>query len=440
MLPYPNYPVQQNGLQLAGAALTDASRQISEFDDRQMRMRMALDDMAQKRAAALLAQQESELRQKALEQETKLKSEAEQRAHDFALATAQGKIISPTLARDPSLGLSTRKAEPAPLRAAPRAAPGELPSQSVTGDDSTAMLGRALDNYQAENPPEPLPFTREELAQKALEMRQMDPKEYLTATKPDRGRYSIQEIGGRKVKVDLDTGEQIDLGAAKPQRDRITVNEVNGRKVRVNLDTGEMSDLGPVTEKKISPKDLQTAKNKLTMLRVAKQQLDAVQDKFKDIKDSWSAGPGGQGRAPTPSGKAFDAAVNQMRNTISGLTRTPGIGSQSDYEGKLAQAANPDRTEYEDVTQQQIDGLYQLINTLTEGYQGYLPDMEAPPPGAEGSDGASPAPKPAGPSLPARGRFKALDAATAGDYLKRAGGDRKKAKAMLAKDGYNVGG
>jgi hypothetical protein len=44
------------------------------------------------------------------------------------------------------------------------------------------------------------------------------------------------------------------------------------------------------------------------------------------------------------------------------------------------------------------------------------------------------------PPTPARGRFKPIDAATAADYLKRAGGDRAKAKTMLAKDGYNVNG
>lgn len=446
-IPYPQAPPTQNGYQILGQGLLDFGQGLSAEEERQMKLREAMDQMTQRRAAALLAKQESELRQKALEQETRLKSEADSRAHDFALAVAQGKIISPTLAKDPSLAQPTRRPAAPPMRASAPDAAGELPAQSVQGDDATAMLGRALDNYQAENPPEPLPLTRDEVTQKALEMRQLTADQYLDDTKPVRGRYSIQEIGNRKVKVDLDTGEQIDLGPAKPQRDRFTVNEVNGRKVRVNLDTGEMQDLGPITEKKISPKDQATAKNKITMLTLAKQQLDQVQKKFDAIKGTFSAGPAGQGKAPTPSGKAFDAAVDAIRGTMSGLTRVPGVGAMSDFETKLSQAPIPNRNNYEDVTQQQIDQWYQLINTLAEGYQGMLPGVEDAPP--DGADGGTPPPAPtatgtnpraAGPTIPARGRFRALDAKTAGEYLRKAGGDRKKARAMLAKDGYNVGG
>jgi ribosomal protein S13 len=92
-----------------------------------------------------------------------------------------------------------------------------------------------------------------------------------------------------------------------------------------------------------------------------------------------SAGAFGQGKVPTESGKAFDAAVNGMRNTITSLTRVPGVGAMSDYETKLSQASMPNREEYESVTQQQIDQVAQLIQTLEDGYASLAPEPAAKP-------------------------------------------------------------
>jgi hypothetical protein len=456
-IPYPERPQTPNALQTIGGAMVQGGNLFDDANERQFKMRQAMEEMTQKRAAAILAQQEAELRAKQLEQDTRLKAEADQRAHDFAIEAAKGKVISPTLAKDPSLA---RRTMPAPSTApmvpgGPSAADLadlsnvqglNLPSQSVkSGGDATAMMGAALDNQPDDPSAGRVPYDRKGLVDLALQTRQIDAKDYMAATKPEKEHYSVQEVGGRKVRINMDTGEQDDLGPAKPTRDRFVVNEIGGHKVRVNLDTGETLDLGPITSKPMSPKDQATAKSKITMLTLAKQQLDQVQSKFDAIKNTMSAGPLGQGKAPTPSGKAFDAAVAAMRNTITGLTRVPGVGSMSDFETKLSQAGNPSRTEYEDVTQQQIDQMYQMINTLSTGYQGMLPGIDDTPdaggaPSPAPNSAGAPAPRATGPSLPARGRFKALDAPTAADYLKRAGGDRKKAKTMLAKDGYNVGG
>lgn len=110
------------------------------------------------------------------------------------------------------------------------------------------------------------------------------------------------------------------------------------------------------------------ARDKLRSVGIIKQQLSKVQSAFDNIKDSISAGPGGQGRLPTPGGQAFDAAVDLLRTYIRQMTRTPGEGAMSDFETKLAQAINPDRTKYETVTQQQIDQIMDLVDMIEGGY------------------------------------------------------------------------
>jgi hypothetical protein len=251
-------------------------------------------------------------------------------------------------------------------------------------------------------PDEVMPYSPEEANRMLLGSGDLSSKDYVEASKPKPARLSVQEIGNRKVRLNLDTGEHEDLGPASSpgSRDRFSVQEVNGRKVRVNMDTGEQSDLGPVTAR-LKPGDVKTAKAKIQSLELARMQLRNVQEKFNGIKNSMSAGPLGQGKSPTPSGKAFDAAVDAVRNTITGLTRVPGVGAQSDYETRLTQAANPDRSDYESVTQQKIDQLNQLVETLATGYTGMLEE--------NGPDEAEePGPGSAGPAAPADRRSTLL--------------------------------
>jgi ribosomal protein S13 len=122
----------------------------------------------------------------------------------------------------------------------------------------------------------------------------------------------------------------------------------------------------------LSQKDAATAKQKLVTINLARQQLQNIQQRFNEIKGSLVAGAGGQGKLPTPKGQAFDRAVDQMRSTLTALTKVPGIGAMSDYETRLDQAKFPNRSDYENVTQQQIDDLKMLVQTMEEGYKGLL--------------------------------------------------------------------
>ncbi len=118
----------------------------------------------------------------------------------------------------------------------------------------------------------------------------------------------------------------------------------------------------------LSQKDMTTAKQKLNTVKIARKQLENIRAAFGAIQNSSSAGPALQGRLPTPKGKAFDAAVDQMRSTLTALTRVPGVGAMSDYETRLDQAKFPDRKNYENVTAQQIDAIAQLLDGIESGY------------------------------------------------------------------------
>jgi DNA-binding TFAR19-related protein (PDSD5 family) len=146
-----------------------------------------------------------------------------------------------------------------------------------------------------------------------------------------------------------------------------------GTVVQQDANTGE---LNVVTKRdntgSLSQKDMTTARMKLNTVQLARQQLEAIRQRFGDLKGSVSAGAFGQGRLPTERGKAFDAAVDQMRSTLTALTRVPGVGAMSDYETRLDQAKFPSRQNYESVTAQQIDAIDGMLNAIESGYTDLL--------------------------------------------------------------------
>lgn len=151
---------------------------------------------------------------------------------------------------------------------------------------------------------------------------------------------------------------------------------------KVGLPPGTSAQVGPdgkvdVLSKRdntgvLSQKDAVTVRNKLTTIKVARKQLDDIKKSFTNIQGTMSAGAFGQGRIPSEGGQKFDAAVGRMRSTLTALTRVPGVGSMSDYETKLDQQKFPDRTNYESVTGEQIQGVDDLLTLLERGYDGLL--------------------------------------------------------------------
>jgi hypothetical protein len=119
----------------------------------------------------------------------------------------------------------------------------------------------------------------------------------------------------------------------------------------------------------LSQKDATTAKLKLNAIKLARQQLGAVKDAFdKGVGGGMNAFGPTQGWMPTEAGQMFDKRVDTMRDTLTSITRTPGIGSMSDFETKLGQRKMPARSDREAIT---ADNLQQLDNMLAFYENGY---------------------------------------------------------------------
>jgi hypothetical protein len=111
---------------------------------------------------------------------------------------------------------------------------------------------------------------------------------------------------------------------------------------------------------------------KLSSVALARQQLQAIRDRFNKGREGADFFGPIAGYAATPAGKSFDAAVDQMRSTLTALTRVPGVGAMSDYETRLDQAKFPKRTDWETVTAQKIQGIEDMLDTIESGYTDLL--------------------------------------------------------------------
>lgn len=133
------------------------------------------------------------------------------------------------------------------------------------------------------------------------------------------------------------------------------------------------------TSGRYSSKELQQARDKIRVLGVAKQQLANLKAQRDKIKDSFASGPGmGMVTPLSEDGSNFDSAVDMMRDTITGLTRTPGVGAMSDFETRLSQAKLPTRNEFESSRDLKIQGLEDFILNLESGYLGLLEEGQQP--------------------------------------------------------------
>lgn len=201
---------------------------------------------------------------------------------------------------------------------------------------------------------DPVQFERVEGPRGSILQRDPRTGEMKQVVGPDNSQPAPQPVGGRYRAASPQEIADYGLPAGSSAQVDVTTNEL---KVLSKRDaTGGLSQ-----------KDLSTAKQKLNTVKIARQQLQNIKDRFAAIQNSASAGPL-TGRLPTPKGRAFDAAVGQMRSTLTSLTRVPGVGAMSDYETKLDQQKFPNRNDYENVTAEQIAGIEQLLDGIESGY------------------------------------------------------------------------
>jgi hypothetical protein len=164
--------------------------------------------------------------------------------------------------------------------------------------------------------------------------------------------------------------------------DQLGATPEEKRRMVIGGDTGRDAQ-------RISAKDATTARQKITQIQAARNQLNAVKEQFaKNLRGSYSAGPLAD-YLPTSQGQAFDRAVRNLAPLVTAVTRVPGVGAMSDYESKLQEATLPSRGTYESVTEQQIADLERLLDTVEGGYRDLLGEGTQSPAAGASSNGWS---------------------------------------------------
>lgn len=159
---------------------------------------------------------------------------------------------------------------------------------------------------------------------------------------------------------------------------------------------------------KLSPQGATAARAKLADVSILKMQLANLKTARDNLNPTTDTGYIAGGRQKfTKAAEAYDKALDALRTTVRKLTRTPGEGSMSNWEGMMAQAQLPERTVWNKETLDQgITQLEELANgyeSLTREMLGEIP-AAAPPPGAPP---AAPPPAAAAPAAAPAGWGKA---------------------------------
>ncbi len=228
--------------------------------------------------------------------------------------------------------------------------------------------------------------------QGSVKQQELDYKAQLEANAPPQAMTAYQQaqLGIEKQRLGLERQKANTPAAGFRPLSKEEVAAAGlppGSAAQVDNATGKIDVIGKRdTTGVLSQKDATVAKVKLNTVKMARKQLAVIKQNFAEGRKGMNAFGPGQGLLPTQQGKKFDAAVNQMRSTVTALTRTPGVGSMSDYETKLDQSKFPKRTDYEAVTEQQIQGLDDMLNAIESGYSGILTGQgpEAAAPAASG--------------------------------------------------------
>lgn len=157
-------------------------------------------------------------------------------------------------------------------------------------------------------------------------------------------------------------------------KDRITLGiamrKLGLEEAKVNQQSAMGSDLTPTQRG--------TVRQKLQMLPVVKQQLQRVKQLAATMEDQGTMARGGiggllPGAIAGGTAEQFDKALGALRKSILSLTRTPGVGSMSNYETALDEMALPSRWGSDAGRAEAIQGIEELVNGLSSGYQEMLP-------------------------------------------------------------------
>jgi hypothetical protein len=200
------------------------------------------------------------------------------------------------------------------------------------------------------------------------------------------GKSNLLTPGEAQQKIDI--GTEIAKARRPPVAQYEPVLDAAGQPVAQRNTVTNQVEADP-RYKPLSPATLTNIKGKLVTIDLIKGQLEKVKVAWEKAKKGLT-GPLGQ-YVPSRAGEAFDAAIAALQPTLRQISRTPGEGSMSDYESKLANAQLPARGKwFKSTTQAQIDQLDDLVASIESGYRGMLGNGGVSPSEAPSNDPASP--------------------------------------------------
>jgi hypothetical protein len=113
------------------------------------------------------------------------------------------------------------------------------------------------------------------------------------------------------------------------------------------------------------------AKMKMPRLNATVRRVERIGEALKTIKKNWAADGGRLDQhwlGWTKEGQELEAAVAQLVPELTALTRTPGVGSQSDLETRLANLALPGLNYGPDVNERSFNELKTYVDDLQQAY------------------------------------------------------------------------
>ncbi|MBA4164343.1 MAG: hypothetical protein C0510_06885 [Erythrobacter sp.] len=156
----------------------------------------------------------------------------------------------------------------------------------------------------------------------------------------------------------------------------------------------------------LTPKQRGDITMKLKLLPAAQQQFARVQELYNKMVQEGTFARGAlggllPGQVAGGTAEEFDKAVGALRKSILSMTRVPGIGSMSNYETMLDEAALPARWGSDEGRAEAIRNIGTLLQNYEAGYRDMLGTAAAPrrtPPArrqpARSQPGSAPAPAP----------------------------------------------
>lgn len=144
--------------------------------------------------------------------------------------------------------------------------------------------------------------------------------------------------------------------------------------------------LGPQGQASPSNADLLETKSKRDEARKAMDLIGRVQPQLDRVRTLYDQNLKGSGPLqslkeylPSQRNSQFDNAVAMLRTLVRPATRTPGEGSMSDFESKLALQALPDRWSFDGSNEESLTGLQTFLESAKADYSKRLGLPQAPP-------------------------------------------------------------